>query len=64
MASIISRAFKVIIATTRTSSPPREAETLVKDFGERLQFLYDLLESRPFQIDFLNRPGFPGGSYV
>lgn len=28
-----------------------QAQTLIKDFGERLQFLYDLFETRPFQID-------------
>ena len=28
-----------------------QAQTLVKDFDERLQFLYELFETRPFQID-------------
>lgn len=33
-----------------TKISEEQAQTLVKDFGERLQFLYDLFEARPFQI--------------
>lgn len=43
---------RMLDRTMKTNMCKEEAQDLVRDFADRLQFLYDLFEERPFQIDF------------
>ena len=42
---------QILDKAMQTNLSEEEAQRLVKDFEERLQFLYDLFETRPFHID-------------